>query len=97
MTIPSPFTRLRRLLDGVSPPAGVDPIALHLGEVQPGNPPFDTAPLADPKGWSRYPVPGGTPALRAAYGQWLERRFGVRVSLRDGLIAMWQRSGPPTW
>jgi len=88
MTIPSPFTRLRRLLDGVSPPADVDPIALHLGEVQPGNPPFDTAPLADPKGWSRYPMPGGTPELRAAYSQWLERRFGVRVGLRDGLIAI---------
>ena len=87
MTITSPFGRLRRLLDGVSHPAGVDPVALHLGEVQPGSPPFDPAPLADAKGWSRYPAPGGTPALRAAYVQWLERRFGVRASLRDGLIA----------
>lgn len=87
MTIPGPFARLRRLLDGVSPPAGVDPLALDLGEVQLGSPPLDPAPFADVRSWSRYPTPGGTPALRAAYEQWLDRRFGVRVALRAGRIA----------
>ncbi|KUL37345.1 hypothetical protein ADL22_22005 [Streptomyces sp. NRRL F-4489] len=84
----SAFARLRQLLQDVPAPPGLDPVDLHLGESRLGTLAADTAPLADPDGWTRYPRPGGTPALRAAYQGWLARRFGVRRALADGTLAV---------
>jgi len=85
---PSPFPRLRELLHGISSPAGLDSIQLHLGEfrVEPASGHF--TPLANIDGWTRYPPLGGTADLRAAYARWLERRFGVRHSLHEEKIAI---------
>ncbi|MCK7624984.1 aminotransferase class I/II-fold pyridoxal phosphate-dependent enzyme [Streptomyces sp. RS10V-4] len=83
----SAFARLRHLLQDVPAPPGLDPVQLHLGESRLDTLAADTAPLADPDGWTRYPRPGGTPALRTAYHGWLARRFGVRRALADGRLA----------
>ncbi|MGW7489016.1 aminotransferase class I/II-fold pyridoxal phosphate-dependent enzyme [Streptomyces sp. NPDC054786] len=88
MTTPvrSAFARLRELLDGVPAPDGLDPVQLHLGESRLANPAMDTAPLAEPEGWTRYPQLGGSAELRAAYAGWLERRFRLRDRLlEDGV------------
>ncbi|MEV5886550.1 aminotransferase class I/II-fold pyridoxal phosphate-dependent enzyme [Streptomyces sp. NPDC052020] len=85
----SAFARLRALLHGVPPAAGLDAVELHLGESRLGPPPaIDFTPLASAEGWTRYPRLGGSAELRAAYGQWLGRRFGVRHSLSDGTLAL---------
>lgn len=84
----SAFDRRRLLLRGIEPPTGLDPIQLHLGESRLSPRGLDLTPLSDADGWTRYPVPGGTPELRAAYTGWLERSFGVRKSLIDGTLAV---------
>jgi N-succinyldiaminopimelate aminotransferase len=84
----SAFDRLRGLLDGIAPPAGLPPIELQLGESRLQSGVIDPAVLADAAGWARYPRLGGTPELRAAYGQWLGRRFGVQAVLSAGKIAI---------
>ncbi|TDC00816.1 aminotransferase class I/II-fold pyridoxal phosphate-dependent enzyme [Micromonospora fluostatini] len=71
------FARLRDLLADVPPPAGLDPIPLHLGESRLVTPPIDTAVLAGVDGWTRYPELGGPAELRDAYRGWLRRRFGA--------------------
>ncbi|UQA95666.1 aminotransferase class I/II-fold pyridoxal phosphate-dependent enzyme [Streptomyces halobius] len=84
----SAFARLRELLDGVSPPDGLDSVLLHLGESRLAAPAIEPALLAEPAGWTRYPQLGGSAELRAAYTGWLQRRFGVRESLGDGRTAV---------
>ncbi|MEV7013948.1 aminotransferase class I/II-fold pyridoxal phosphate-dependent enzyme [Streptosporangium sp. NPDC051022] len=85
----SAFDRRRLLLHGIEPPAGLDPISLHLGESRLAPRGLDLTPLSelsDPDGWTRYPTPGGTSELRAAYTGWLGRRFGVRRAVADGTV-----------
>ena len=78
-----PFARLRTLLDGVDPPAGVEPLALSVGEPQHGPPPMLAETLAaNAHLWGRYPPIGGTPGFRDAVASWLVRRYG----LADGAI-----------
>ncbi|KAA9374784.1 M20/M25/M40 family metallo-hydrolase [Microbispora cellulosiformans] len=84
----SAFALLRDLLDGVPPPAGREPVRLHLGESRLVTPPLPPGLLDDAEGWTRYPPLGGTPELRAAYRGWLERRFGVRRGVDDETIAI---------
>lgn len=84
----SAFARLSDLLCGAGVPPGMDPIPLHLGESRLGEPAIDVGPLTDIDGWTRYPRLGGTENLRAAYSEWLGRRFGVRKGLADSRIAV---------
>ena len=82
-----PFTRLRRLLEGVPPgpsPCG-SVINLSLGEPQTPLPHdliaralHDTA--AD---WSRYPLSKGTPDYLNACASWLQNRFDLPADLVD--------------
>jgi N-succinyldiaminopimelate aminotransferase len=75
---PYPFERLRGLLAGVKPPAGVRPISLGLGEPQHPTPPLvKDAVVASLEGLSRYPLTAGMPELRQAIAQWLVRRHGL--------------------
>jgi aspartate/methionine/tyrosine aminotransferase len=85
--LPSAFTRLRGLLRDIDPPPGREPVPLHLGEFRGDTPegPFDG--LADVDAWCRYPPLGGTGELRSAYLDWLDRRFDLGPSSRDGTIA----------
>ncbi len=77
---PYPFDRLRALLSGVKPPAGLRPISLGLGEPQHPTPALVKEALAaNLAGLARYPVTLGLPELRAALAEWLRRRHGLRA------------------
>lgn len=78
---PYPFEKLERLLGGLTPPAGLSPISLSIGEPRhaPAEHVLDTyrQHLAD--GVTRYPTIRGTLALRDACAAWLNRRFSVDI------------------
>ena len=75
---PYPFEKLRALMSGVTPPAGLDHIPLSIGEPRHPTPAFVTeAVLAHLHGLSSYPLTRGSAALRQAIAGWLERRFGL--------------------
>lgn len=77
---PYPFERLRGLLAGITPPAGLRPISLGLGEPQHPTPAFIKEALAgNLQGLARYPLTLGLPELRQAIAQWIHRRHGVAV------------------
>jgi len=77
----SPFTQLRRLLDGI--PSGHErPIDLTVGEPHEAMPPFVVEKLAEAAAdYGRYPPIRGTPELRAAIAAWAGRRYGPTVKL----------------
>ena len=77
---PYPFERLRALLAGVTPPAGIRPISLGIGEPRHPAPEFLKQALAGAlgQGLSSYPATAGEPALREACAGWVQRRYGVR-------------------
>jgi N-succinyldiaminopimelate aminotransferase len=75
---PYPFERLRGLLAGVKPPAGLRPISLGLGEPQHPTPQLiKDAVVANLDGLSRYPATTGQPELRRAITDWLVKRHGL--------------------
>jgi N-succinyldiaminopimelate aminotransferase len=75
---PYPFEKLRLLMAGITPPAGLAHINLSIGEPQHATPKLLTDALsASMAGLSRYPVTKGIPELRAAIASWLERRYGL--------------------
>jgi N-succinyldiaminopimelate aminotransferase len=75
---PYPFERLRTLLAGATPPAGLAPVNLHIGEPQHPTPDFlKAAVAANANGLARYPLTKGLPELRQAVAQWLARRHGI--------------------
>lgn len=70
-----PFERLSRLLDGVYPPQGVEPISLAVGEPHHAPPPFGANLLAaHADDWGRYPPNRGTPGFRAAIAAFVRLR-----------------------
>jgi N-succinyldiaminopimelate aminotransferase len=73
---PYPFERLRALLEGVTPPAGLRHIPLSIGEPRHAPPQFVIEALTkslDTLG--SYPLVLGIPELRETIARWLERRF----------------------
>lgn len=76
-TIRSPFTQLRRLLDGISP--GHDrPIELTIGEPREAMPDFIATKIAEAAaGFGKYPPIKGSEPLRASIAAWIGRRYGV--------------------
>jgi len=73
---PYPFERLRALLAGATPPAGLRHIPLSIGEPKHAPPAFVAEALTralDTLG--SYPLAAGLPELRAVIARWLERRF----------------------
>jgi N-succinyldiaminopimelate aminotransferase len=71
-----PFEKLRTLLAGAQPPAGLRPIPLHIGEPKHDTPAFIKAALAESlAGLASYPLTIGTPELREAIATWLKRRY----------------------
>lgn len=78
-----PFQRLRALLDGLDPPAGVTPIDLTLGEPRHPYPAFVSEILAaNQADYGRYPPLAGTAEFRDAVAGWLNRRY----RLPDGML-----------
>ena len=76
----SPFTQLRRLLDGI--PAGhSNPIDLTIGEPREAMPPFVAEKLLEAAAeYGKYPPIRGTPELRAAIAAWAGRRYGTAAA-----------------
>jgi N-succinyldiaminopimelate aminotransferase len=76
-TILSPFTRLRQLLDGVTP--GMErTIDLTLGEPRETMPPFVAAKMAEAEAaFAKYPPIRGSDELRTSIADWLGRRYGL--------------------
>ena len=73
---PYPFERLRALFQGNTPPAGLAPIQLSIGEPRHPSPPFLRQALADNLGGlSSYPATVGREDLRVTLANWLAVRF----------------------
>lgn len=71
-----PFARLRRLLEGVTPPQGVAPVMMSIGEPQHPPPQLLAEVLsARAADWGKYPPLRGTPEFRRAVADWLTRRY----------------------
>jgi len=74
---PYPFEKIRVLLEGAQPPAGIDPISLAIGEPKHPTPELIYKAVAEDlqSGLGRYPLTKAAPALREAISQWLTKRF----------------------
>lgn len=77
---PYPFERLRQLLAGLTPPVGLAPINLSIGEPKHPTPEFIKTALVEalPR-LAQYPATAGEPALREAIAGWLARRYGLKA------------------
>ncbi len=76
---PYPFEKMAGLLAGLSPPPGVKPISLSIGE--PAHPAPEVAMKALRNNLnlvSRYPATRGMPELRQAISQWAVQRFQLQ-------------------
>jgi N-succinyldiaminopimelate aminotransferase len=79
---PYPFERLAKLLAGVTPPAGLRPIALSIGEPRHSPPPLlIEALIAALDALGSYPATGGLPEFRRSAARWLDRRYGLGGAL----------------
>lgn len=79
-----PFRRLAELLADLAPPRGVEPIIVSIGEPKHPVPALVREALAaEAAGWGRYPPTPGTPALRKACAEWLERRYALPAGAID--------------
>jgi len=81
---PYPFEKLRALMAGAVPPAGLAPVSLSIGEPKHPTPAFiEDALRASLKGLSAYPATKGSPALRQAISAWIARRYGIAAPDAD--------------
>ncbi|MCW8860863.1 MAG: aspartate aminotransferase, partial [Rhodospirillales bacterium] len=79
-----PFQRLRDLLADVTPPDGLAPLLMSIGEPQHPPPPMLAEKLTETAaGWGKYPPLEGTPEWGAAVAAWLERRYGLAPAAID--------------
>ena len=79
---PYPFERLRLLFAKITPNPAFSPISLGIGEPKHATPAFLKQALADAldTGLATYPATAGTPELRQACADWMQRRYGVAVN-----------------
>jgi len=81
---PYPFEKLAKLKAGCNPPAELNHIALSIGEPRHPSPEIALAPLRDNLHLcNRYPLTRGSPELRQAIAQWLQRRFKLGAESVD--------------
>ncbi|MGH6848544.1 MAG: aminotransferase class I/II-fold pyridoxal phosphate-dependent enzyme [Methylocella sp.] len=106
-----PFSQLRELLDGLSPPSGMEPLILSTGEPQQSPAQIARSVEAHRADWWRYPSLDGTERFRQAVVGWCHRRFGIVPELlakprcilpvagtREALFLFAQTIVPePTW
>ena len=77
---PYPFERLRELTGDIVPNPALRPISLGMGEPKHPTPELVKQVLRDHLGGlASYPATAGEPALREAFVQWLNRRYGVTL------------------
>jgi N-succinyldiaminopimelate aminotransferase len=73
---PYPFQRLAQLIHGLTPPAGMAPIRLSMGEPQHAAPDLVLEALKrNLAGLSNYPTTKGSVELRQSISAWATRRF----------------------
>ncbi len=81
---PYPFERLGSLLAGATPPPGLEPIRLSIGEPKHPTPGFIGETLAAHLNQlAAYPATKGTPELRQAIAAWLTWRFELGANGPD--------------
>ncbi len=81
---PYPFEKLAALLATATPPSGLAPIRLSIGEPKHPTPTLITAALAaNLDGVATYPATRGMPMLREAIAEWLTRRFQLPPDALD--------------
>ncbi len=86
---PYPFERLARLLAGVTPPAGLKPIALSIGEPKHAPPRFVLeALIAALDSLGTYPATAGVAPFREAVAAWLERRYRLGGTLDEASMVL---------
>jgi len=84
---PYPFEKLRALIGGHTPNAGLRPINLSIGEPKHPTPALVKQALAAGlDGLAVYPATAGTPELRKAIAGWLERRYQIPRPNADGEV-----------
>ena len=72
------FTRLGRLLHDISPPAGVKPINLSIGEPKHPTPQFIRDAISqNTDGLAQYPPTKGSALLRQTITNWIKKRFAL--------------------
>jgi N-succinyldiaminopimelate aminotransferase len=82
--LPYPFERLAALTRDVTPPPGLSPIRLTIGEPRHAPPAFVLEALAAAlPAVGVYPLTQGLPELRSACARWLERRFDLGADAVD--------------
>jgi N-succinyldiaminopimelate aminotransferase len=75
---PYPFEKLRALMAGVTPPAGMRPLNLSIGEPKHPTPALVKEALTQAlDGLAAYPLTAGVPQLRQAISAWLVRRYAI--------------------
>lgn len=75
-----PFPRLAALLDGIEP--GQSPLVMSIGEPQHEPPAMITEAMVKHASlWHKYPPGSGTPALRDAIKNWLDRRYNLPTGM----------------
>jgi N-succinyldiaminopimelate aminotransferase len=75
---PYPFEKLRQLLAGVTPNPATREIRLSIGEPRHPTPEFiKTALSAALDTLENYPTTAGSPALRRAIADWMDRRYAI--------------------
>ena len=86
---PYPFQRFNQLLDGVTSETNLSQIAWSMGEPKHAAPDFLVNALTDTAliraGFGTYPPTKGTPALRTAIANFINRRFGLEPALDPDL------------
>ncbi|MGE0698173.1 MAG: aminotransferase class I/II-fold pyridoxal phosphate-dependent enzyme [Hyphomicrobiaceae bacterium] len=92
----SPFTKLRRLLDGI-PPGHARPIEMTAGDPKETMPGFVMDRMVEAKALlGTYPMTRGGDDLRKVLGQWIERRYnleGLIDPLREVIVVNGSREG----
>lgn len=77
-----PFPRLAALLDGIEP--GQSPLVMSIGEPQHEPPAMITEAMVKHASlWHKYPPGSGTPELRDAIKNWLDRRYNLPTDMID--------------
>lgn len=75
-----PFPRLAALLDGIEP--GQSPLVMSIGEPQHEPPAMITEAMVKHASlWHKYPPGSGTPELRDAIKNWLDRRYNLPTDM----------------
>ena len=78
---PYPFERLKQLFASVQPPEGLRPISLGIGEPRHPTPEFIKEVLCQNlDGLATYPATAGSPALRRAFTDWIQRRYALTLN-----------------